>query len=141
MGHEINLVAHQTGFCWSGMRCYRTEWNRLHLTLGRESTVLYNSVSLDTWEPACVVTVFLLVVQNKFEGIFSNQRSNLCPLHWQEDSYPLPHQGSPKTMAFKGNIKIQGPTNRHSPRMGKRTVYQLQSPKPNKDNPQSVPFR
>ena len=78
---------------------------------GRESTVLYNSVSLDTWELACVVTVFLPVVQNKFEGIFSNQGSNLCPLHWQADSYALHHQGSPKTMAFKRNIKIQGPTN------------------------------
>ena len=68
MGHEINLVAHQTGFCWSGMRCYRTERNRLHLTLVKESTVLYNSVSLDTWELGCVVTVFLPVVQNKFES-------------------------------------------------------------------------
>ena len=68
MGHEINLVAHQTGFCWSGMRCYRTERNRLHLTLVSESTVLYNSVSLDTWELCCVVTVVLPVVQNKFES-------------------------------------------------------------------------
>ena len=28
-------------------------------------------------------------------GYFLDQGSNLCPLHWQEDSYPLPHQGSP----------------------------------------------
>ena len=27
-------------------------------------------------------------------GIFSDQGSNLCPLHWQVDSYPLCHQGS-----------------------------------------------
>ena len=28
-------------------------------------------------------------------GIFLDQGSNLCPLHWQADSYPLDHQGSP----------------------------------------------
>ena len=28
-------------------------------------------------------------------GIFLEQGSNLCPLHWQVDSYPLDHQGSP----------------------------------------------
>ena len=59
------------------------------------------------------------------QGIFSNQGSNLCPLHWQADSYPLHHQGSPETTTFKRNMKIQGPTNQHNPRMGKRTVYQL----------------
>ena len=29
-------------------------------------------------------------------GIFSDQGSNLCLLHWQADSLPLSHQGSPK---------------------------------------------
>ena len=28
-------------------------------------------------------------------GITLIQGSNLCPLHWQADSYPLYHQGSP----------------------------------------------
>ena len=28
-------------------------------------------------------------------GIFPNQGSNPCPLHWQADSQPLCHQGSP----------------------------------------------
>ena len=28
-------------------------------------------------------------------GIFLDQGSNLCPLHWQADSLPLCHQGSP----------------------------------------------
>ena len=28
-------------------------------------------------------------------GIFLDQESNPCPLHWQADSYPLRHQGSP----------------------------------------------
>ena len=28
-------------------------------------------------------------------GIFPDQGSDLCPLHWQADSQPLHHQGSP----------------------------------------------
>ena len=28
-------------------------------------------------------------------GIFPDQGSNPCPLHWQADSQPLRHQGSP----------------------------------------------
>ena len=28
-------------------------------------------------------------------GIFTDQGSNPCPLHWQADSQPLHHQGSP----------------------------------------------
>ena len=27
-------------------------------------------------------------------GVFPHQGSNLCPLHWQVDSYPPDHQGS-----------------------------------------------
>ena len=33
-------------------------------------------------------------------GIFQNQGSNPCPLHWQLDSYPLDHQGSPRIIYF-----------------------------------------
>ena len=32
-------------------------------------------------------------------GIFPDQGSNPCPLHWQADSQPLSHQGSP-SMSF-----------------------------------------
>ena len=32
-------------------------------------------------------------------GIFPDQGSNPCPLHWQADSQPLRHQGSP-TLSF-----------------------------------------
>ena len=31
-------------------------------------------------------------------GIFPDQGSNPCPLHWQADSQPLRHQGSPLTL-------------------------------------------
>ena len=33
-------------------------------------------------------------------GIFPDQGSNPCPLHWQADSQPLRHQGSPKILTF-----------------------------------------
>ena len=33
-------------------------------------------------------------------GIFPNQGSNPCPLHWQADSQPLHHQGSPSSFIF-----------------------------------------
>ena len=37
-------------------------------------------------------------------GIFLNQGSNPCPLHWQADSQPLCHQGSPaKAILIKKN--------------------------------------
>ena len=34
-------------------------------------------------------------------GIFPDQGSNPCPLHWQADSQPLRHQGSPRCLLFK----------------------------------------
>ena len=33
-------------------------------------------------------------------GIFPDQGSNPCPLHWQADSQPLRHQGSPDVWIF-----------------------------------------
>ena len=37
-------------------------------------------------------------------GIFPDQGSNPCPLHWQADSQPLRHQGSPVVIGFEKNI-------------------------------------
>ncbi|KAJ8784007.1 hypothetical protein J1605_009050 [Eschrichtius robustus] len=37
-------------------------------------------------------------------GIFPDQGSNLCPLHWQADSQPLRHQGSPLSDFFKCKV-------------------------------------
>ena len=34
-------------------------------------------------------------------GIFPDQGSNPCPLHWQADSQPLRHQGSPTSSSYK----------------------------------------
>ena len=33
-------------------------------------------------------------------GIFPDQGSNPCPLHWQADSQPLRHQGSPNSFCI-----------------------------------------
>ena len=33
-------------------------------------------------------------------GIFPDQGSNPCPLHWQADSQPLHHQGSPPKLFY-----------------------------------------
>ena len=38
-------------------------------------------------------------------GIFPDQGSNPCPLHWQADSQPLRHQGSPKE-TLKPSLRI-----------------------------------
>ena len=35
-------------------------------------------------------------------GILPDQGLNPCPLHWQADSQPLRHQGSPRFTIFKG---------------------------------------
>ena len=37
-------------------------------------------------------------------GIFPDQGSNPCPLHWQADSQPLCHQGSPYPNIIETNI-------------------------------------
>ena len=36
--------------------------------------------------------------------IFPDQGSNPCPLHWQADSQPLRHQGSPNILFFNWSI-------------------------------------
>ena len=41
-------------------------------------------------------------------GIFPDQGSNPCPLHWQADSQPLRHQGSPLDV-FLNNYVFRGP--------------------------------
>ena len=34
-------------------------------------------------------------------GIFPDQGSSPCPLHWQADSQPLRHQGSPEFLEYR----------------------------------------
>ena len=37
-------------------------------------------------------------------GMFPQQGLNPCPLHWQADSYPLHHQGSPSLGGGGGKL-------------------------------------
>ena len=46
------------------------------------------------WSASSVVVVHRLNC-SKACGIFLGEGSNLCLLHWQTDSLPLSHQGSP----------------------------------------------
>ena len=39
-------------------------------------------------------------------GIFPDQGSNPCPLHWQADSQPLRHQGSPNIVFTTGLLVV-----------------------------------
>ena len=39
-------------------------------------------------------------------GIFLDQGLNLCLLHWQADSLPLRHQGSPELKFFFSELNI-----------------------------------
>ena len=41
-------------------------------------------------------------------GIFSDQGSNPCPLHWQVDSQPLRHQGNPKLLLKLNSLRHSG---------------------------------
>ena len=40
-------------------------------------------------------------------GILPDQGSNPCPLHWQADSQPLRHQGSPLSLLFFSLHKME----------------------------------
>ena len=42
-------------------------------------------------------------------GIFPEQGSNPCPLHWQADSQPLRHQGSPLSLFLTQGAWLQSP--------------------------------
>ena len=39
-------------------------------------------------------------------GILPDQGSNPCPLHWQADSQPLRHKGSPKVFIFNADVRF-----------------------------------
>ena len=43
-------------------------------------------------------------------GIFPDQGSNPCPLHWQADSQPLRHQGSPVSFFIKQLKELSFPS-------------------------------
>ena len=42
-------------------------------------------------------------------GILPDRGTNLCPLHWQADSQPLRHQGSPRPSFLMCHLKLVFP--------------------------------
>ena len=66
-------------------------------------------------------------------GIFPDQGSNPCPLHWQADSQPLRHQGSPVSLFFENNLDVLFVGNK------KGIYYQRDSYHPPKSSPNVVP--
>ena len=86
---ELSLVAVSGGY--SSLRCAGFSLRRLLL--------LWNTCSRHAGFSSCGVRASVVVAHrvscSKACGIFSDQGSNLCPLHWQADSYLLCHQGSP----------------------------------------------
>ena len=47
-------------------------------------------------------------------GIFPDQGSNPCPLHWQADSQPLHHQGNPSCLVFLTCVHTHTHTHTHT---------------------------
>ena len=79
--HGLSLVVASGGY--SSLRCagFSMQWLLLLWSTGSRhagSVVVAHGLSCSV---AC--------------GIFPDQGSNPCPLHWQADSQPLRHQGSP----------------------------------------------
>ena len=52
------------------------------------------------WAMGASIAVAHGLSRSTARGIFLDQGSNPCPLHWQADSYPLHHQGSPGVVKF-----------------------------------------
>ena len=56
-------------------------------------------------------------------GIFPDQGSNPCPLHWQTDSQPLRHQGSPVLNLFYVRKLSDNPVEAMNPLPRKVYIY------------------
>ena len=78
----LSLVAASGGH--SSLRCAGLSLSR-PLLLRSTGSRRAGSVVVAHW-PSCSAA----------RGIFPDQGSNPCPLHWQADSQPLRHQGSPQ---------------------------------------------
>ena len=97
------------GACWAavyGVAQSRTRLKRLSGSSSRVSVAAQAFFSCSAWAshyggfPCCRAVVALGLIYPKACEIFPDQRLNLCPLHWQVDSYPLRHQGSPYKSSF-----------------------------------------
>ena len=77
----LSLAAVSGGY--SALRCtgFSLRWR-----------LLLQSTGSGAWASAVVAKGFSCSAAC---GVFPDQGSNPCPLHWQADSYPLHHRGSP----------------------------------------------
>ena len=87
----LSLVAPSGGH--SSSRCAGLSLSR-PLLLRSSGSRCAGSVVVVAHRPSCSAAC----------GIFPDQGSNLCPLHWQVDSQPLRHQGSPPS-CFLSNLR------------------------------------
>ena len=62
---------------------------------GKSAQQLWHKGFVASWQQRC--------------GISPDQGSNPCPLHWQSDSQPLNHQGSPLLSLQVSGMSISGP--------------------------------
>ena len=85
----LSLVVTSGGH--SSSRCVRRTSHYHGLSLRSTGSRRAGSVIV-AHEPSCSAAC----------GIFPDQGSNPCPLHWQADSEPLRHQGSPRNSFFDG---------------------------------------
>ena len=94
--------------------CFQQRWVFVAACTPAFSSCLpYSGVTLQLWCSAshCLWFLVLQSVSSRARGlstvvhrlshsatcgIFPDQGSNPCPLHWQVDSLPLSHQGSPR---------------------------------------------
>ena len=89
----LSLVAVSRGH--SSSRCTGSSLRWLLLLQGMGSRCASSVVVAHVlWSTGSVVVVHGLICSTAC-GVFPDQGSNPCPLHWQVDSQPLRHQGSP----------------------------------------------
>ena len=78
-----------------------SKWGPLFIAVRRPLTIVASLVAEHRPRRAGSVIVAHGPSCSAACGIFPDQGLNLCPLHWQADSQPLRHHGSPKISHFK----------------------------------------
>ena len=101
--HGLSLVAVSGGLLFAAVRRLLVAVASLVAEHGLQGCGLQQLWHLDSVVVACrlqssgsVIVVHGLSCSATY-GIFPDQGSNPCPLHWQVDSQPLCHQGSPSS--------------------------------------------
>ena len=72
------------------------KWGPLFIAVHRPLTIVASPVGSTGSRRAGLVVVAHGPSCSAACGIFPDQGSNPCPLHWQADSQPLCHQGNPE---------------------------------------------